>query len=383
MIELNTIQLMVIGLSLSTLIGQSFVAKKSYMHILFALFCGSVAIGYTQKVTGDYVGAWQYVIGMGAFATCNGYWLLSRALFRENKPFTITHWLMAGIVAALVMVKQGYLFADSFIHFSDSMSHLVTGMLNEVTRMASSCVLVAILWEGCRGFSQANKTGKAQRAVFLGVLISAIGGSKLAYVALGSQPEKVPLSISFITMTVIIFTQVLVFWISSTRRAAEATSSNVNLDHENISGEIGADNHERNSLAGHTTESEADKQLAETIEHYLLAEQQFLQSNLKVIDLAKVFDVPEYRISRVLRNQCGAKNFNNYVNQLRIEHARVLLSRPDTQHWSILVVAMESGFGSVGPFNRAFKQATGMTPGQYRASLTHSAPHVEASTTAA
>ena len=33
----------------------------------------------------------------------------------------------------------------------------------------------------------------------------------------------------------------------------------------------------------------------------------------------------------------------------------------------ILTIALEAGYGSIGPFNRAFKQRMGMTPTEYRA----------------
>ena len=32
----------------------------------------------------------------------------------------------------------------------------------------------------------------------------------------------------------------------------------------------------------------------------------------------------------------------------------------------ILTIALECGYGSIGPFNRAFKQRLGMTPSEYR-----------------
>ncbi|GGD58664.1 helix-turn-helix transcriptional regulator [Lacimicrobium alkaliphilum] len=91
-----------------------------------------------------------------------------------------------------------------------------------------------------------------------------------------------------------------------------------------------------------------------------------MQPNLKVADLARALDVSEYRISRVMKEHLQARNFNHYVNRLRIEHARHILAQPQYQHWPVLVVGMESGFASVGPFNRAFKQFTGLTPNQYR-----------------
>ena len=33
----------------------------------------------------------------------------------------------------------------------------------------------------------------------------------------------------------------------------------------------------------------------------------------------------------------------------------------------ILTIALESGYGSIGPFNRAFRAHFGMTPTEYRA----------------
>ncbi|MFK7864310.1 MAG: hypothetical protein AB8B95_08820 [Pseudohongiellaceae bacterium] len=39
---------------------------------------------------------------------------------------------------------------------------------------------------------------------------------------------------------------------------------------------------------------------------------------------------------------------------------------PDKQKWPVLVVGLESGFASVGPFTRAIKAKTSFTPNQYR-----------------
>ncbi|PXW68077.1 helix-turn-helix protein [Blastomonas natatoria] len=33
----------------------------------------------------------------------------------------------------------------------------------------------------------------------------------------------------------------------------------------------------------------------------------------------------------------------------------------------IITIALDAGFGSLGPFNRAFREAEGMTPSEYRA----------------
>ena len=114
------------------------------------------------------------------------------------------------------------------------------------------------------------------------------------------------------------------------------------------------------------TEESQDIELQDTIEQLLIGQKLYLQANLKVGDLAKQLDLPEYKVSRVLKEGFGARNFNQYINQLRVEHAKQLLSEPDKSHWPVLVIGLESGFASVGPFTRAFKQFTGLTPNQYR-----------------
>ena len=56
-------------------------------------------------------------------------------------------------------------------------------------------------------------------------------------------------------------------------------------------------------------------------------------------------------------------NFVNYVNQCRVEKAKLLLtqSKIPTQE-----VGFRCGFNSLQNFNRVFKRHAGMTPGAYR-----------------
>ena len=116
----------------------------------------------------------------------------------------------------------------------------------------------------------------------------------------------------------------------------------------------------------HGAISSEERELAENVKTLLIEGKLYLQANLKVGDVAKALNLPEYRISKALRNHLNAKNFNQYVNELRISHAKDILAEPDKKQWPVLVVGLESGFASVGPFTRAFKAQTGFTPNQYR-----------------
>jgi len=80
--------------------------------------------------------------------------------------------------------------------------------------------------------------------------------------------------------------------------------------------------------------------------------------------LAKEIDLPEYK-TRVLINQTfNYRNFNDYVNQLRIEEARErLISEPNTP---IQNIALDVGYRTLSSFNRAFKEITDQTPTVFR-----------------
>jgi AraC-like DNA-binding protein len=49
-----------------------------------------------------------------------------------------------------------------------------------------------------------------------------------------------------------------------------------------------------------------------------------------------------------------------------LSEAMAALTDPSQSSVPTLTIALDTGFGSVGPFNRAFKAPTGMTPTEYR-----------------
>lgn len=97
-------------------------------------------------------------------------------------------------------------------------------------------------------------------------------------------------------------------------------------------------------------------------------EKAYRQEGLTIALLARKLDLPEYRLRRMINAQLGYRNFNAFLNDLRIEEACQILADPAHERLPILNLALDLGYGSPGPFNRAFRAKTGQTPTEYRRS---------------
>ena len=83
--------------------------------------------------------------------------------------------------------------------------------------------------------------------------------------------------------------------------------------------------------------------------------------------LASELNLPEYRVRRVINGELGFNNFNQYLNSLRIERSLTLLKETDTP---IVNIALDLGYKSLSPFNRAFRQSQDTTPTEFRSRYT-------------
>ena len=110
----------------------------------------------------------------------------------------------------------------------------------------------------------------------------------------------------------------------------------------------------------------ADLRLVEVLDRTMTHDHAYRIDDLTLGVLALKLAVPEYRLRRAINRHLGHRNFNAYINGLRLAEARAALADPARQTASVLEIALEAGFASIGPFNRAFKAASNMTPTEYR-----------------
>jgi len=98
----------------------------------------------------------------------------------------------------------------------------------------------------------------------------------------------------------------------------------------------------------------------------MAVEHAYRSEDLSIASLAARLSVPEYRLRRVINQRLGHRNFNAFVNGFRLAETLAALADPSKRGVPVLTIALTAGFQSIGPFNRAFKAATGLTPTEFR-----------------
>ena len=95
----------------------------------------------------------------------------------------------------------------------------------------------------------------------------------------------------------------------------------------------------------------------------MAAEQPWLEPELTLTELAQRLRTNPALLSKVINTGCG-QNFNDFVNTYRVQEARRKLADPRFGHYSLVGVALESGFNSKSTFNRVFKKLLSQAPSE-------------------
>jgi AraC-like DNA-binding protein len=113
------------------------------------------------------------------------------------------------------------------------------------------------------------------------------------------------------------------------------------------------------------------------LDHLMGVDRVYRDPGLTLALLADKAGMPEYRLRELINQRLGYRNFPMYVNERRLQEVEQRLGDPSCEGRPILTLALEAGFGSIGPFNRAFRERHGVTPSDFRASQRRSAQQGE------
>ena len=112
----------------------------------------------------------------------------------------------------------------------------------------------------------------------------------------------------------------------------------------------------------------AESRLAGALDRAMRVDRSYRRDGLTISALASDLGLTERRLRSLINQGLGYRNFSAFLNSHRVAEAIQALADPNQAQVPILTIAMDTGFASLGPFNRAFKAETGRTPSEFRRS---------------
>lgn len=113
------------------------------------------------------------------------------------------------------------------------------------------------------------------------------------------------------------------------------------------------------------SEAVAARQAAAILEA-MEQEKLYRQQGLSIGRLADHLRLPEHRVRSLINGHLQFRNYTAFLNHFRLAEVAHRLRDPGQAHLPILSIALDVGYASIAPFNRAFRDAFGQTPSEYR-----------------
>jgi len=106
--------------------------------------------------------------------------------------------------------------------------------------------------------------------------------------------------------------------------------------------------------------------LKQKLDQEIIEHKCWQEADLTIPKLASRLGTTQHTLRALINQEMGFQNFRRFVNEYRIDAVKVALEDPVRKNTPILTLALENGFNSLPPFNRAFKSIVGVTPRAYR-----------------
>lgn len=120
------------------------------------------------------------------------------------------------------------------------------------------------------------------------------------------------------------------------------------------------------SYAASTLKDVDIKDSVQKLDELMNANKLYQNENLNLATVAEAMSMSSHQLSELINVHFGM-GFSRYIREKRVKEAKALLAgEPDA---SILSIGLETGFKSQSNFYVAFKESTGLSPGDYRKSL--------------
>ncbi|MEQ8348996.1 MAG: AraC family transcriptional regulator [Sneathiellaceae bacterium] len=308
-------------------------------------------------------GWWRLPVVIGCIANPALFWLFARSLFDDAMrlspwdalPLLLLEALaLSRIAGALDIVPQ---------------AHALAGAAGKVLAIALVLHALFVAWTGRRGdLLPARRRFRLVFAAGVGGYILLVLATELS---VGEAAVPAPWSLAGAT-AILALVAALALYLARLRRSLLPAPA----------GLAAAGPHGIEAAAAQnrppSQQHDTDPALLGRLRQLMEVEEAWRQEGLTIAALAELAAVPEYRLRRAINSELGYRNFPAYLNDCRIAAARRALADPALAALPVLTVALDLGYGSIGPFNRAFKERTGQTPSAFRQAALRNGPGSQA-----
>ena len=294
------------------------------------------------------------VLGLGAFflnawclATPALVWLLALRLFRD--PPAVARWHVAVPVALVAITMLGdygrHRLGLAGDHPEAARGLLLAGRAGAMALLAAACALALAQWRA--DLVEPRRRARAAFVAVVGIVFLAAAASEFVFGGRGAPIEVLLAAHSL--LLALAFALVLFAGGGGMARLLEAGSPRSPAEPLRVVRTGGAEG-----------------ELAHRVMEAMTVRALWKRERLGIGDLAREVGAHEYRVRRAINHHLGYRNFNDFLHDFRLQAASARLADPREAHLPVLSIALDCGYGSIGPFNRAFKARFGVTPTQYR-----------------
>ncbi|MDH4383926.1 MAG: AraC family transcriptional regulator [Caulobacter sp.] len=338
---LDTLETLVRGIAVGAMLCTA-LAMLTGRPMVPARWCGALfslaAAGFALHSGGAETRAvWPiilpiWLLSMGGTAY---FWMFGMALF-EDRPFRLTRW-----IPAVVMTLVGLTGAWTARPLSEGI-----WVFHNLLEVALVGHVLSLVWRHREGdLIEARRALRTPVIVLISIYAIALSGFEIAF-ELGMRAPWLSLLqaaslavISLLAAMAFLTARPGLFAIASDERVLEPRVEDIDPQ---------------------------DRPLLTRLQSVMTEDQIWRQEGLTIGRLAASVQAPEHRLRRLINGGLGYRNFADFLNGQRIEAARTTLSDPAQARLPVSSLAFDLGYASLGPFNRAFKDATGQTPSQWR-----------------
>lgn len=326
-----------IGALIATGVGFGRSVAAVAVRVGGAVFCASVAayVVNSSPAIGGALGSARPLFHVLSLGGVGAFWLLVRALF-EDRPFALpafAPFVVLTLVGSVAMampepIQPGFWVAHN---------------LMEVSLAAHALLIIQRSWRG--DLVEARRKARGPFLIIVTLFVVTLSGFEIGE-SFGLEAAWYPLAgagaLALFCLggaIVLLETRSILFGVSVAASPANESDAGTGA---------------------------ADRAEIARLTALMAQERLWTQEDLTIGALAARLGAPEHRLRRLINGQLGHRNFAAFINSYRIEEAKRLFADPGQARKTVSSVAFELGFGSLGPFNRAFREATGQTPTEWR-----------------